>query len=394
MNMKTVLGAALALALLISPAVAMTAAQVPTKFQIPWAADAGGGFTRAIPQASQIGIQNGAASLTDGFPPLTFLPVGSGGVPPFGQDFNGILNEITAWQVWQGAGGVVAYDGTFSAAIGGYPKGAVIAGSTAGSIYLSTVDNNTSNPNSGGANWVNLTAPFVGDSGSGGTAGVVPSPPAGSTAAGYFLSASGSFAAAVPTAQVNQFLSSTCPAGNVEANGGTIGDAASGGTLIASAAAQALFTNNWLLSASVAPIQTSAGAPSTRGVSAAADFAAHKRIVVPDMRGTFPRSLDDGRGIDSGRVLGAQQAFSTSVSDVTATSTFAGTALPAITFPIDAQTINLVGNSGSTPIWINGSGKTTTATSPGTPAGSVTTGLSGSTETRPVNVALLSCIKL
>jgi hypothetical protein len=79
---------------------------------------------------------------------------------------------------------------------------------------------------------------------------------------------------------------------------------------------------------------------------------------------------------------------------VSATSTFAGTALPAITFPIGAQTLSLVGNSGGTQIWINGSGKTTDATSPGTPAGSVTTGLSGATETRPVNVALLSCVKL
>ncbi|KAA1174648.1 hypothetical protein FP026_29625, partial [Rhizobium tropici] len=73
----------------------MKASDIPVKFPIPFAASAGGGYIRAIPQASQIGITNGAASLTDGFPPLTFLPVGAGGTPPWGQDFNGILNEIT-----------------------------------------------------------------------------------------------------------------------------------------------------------------------------------------------------------------------------------------------------------------------------------------------------------
>jgi len=133
-----------------------------TKLAIPFASSAGGGYTRIIPQASQIGITAGAASLTDGFPPLNFLPVGSGGVPPFGQDMNGILNEITAWTRWQNAGGLVPYDSAFSTAIGGYPQGAMLAGTAAGSVFLSTADNNTTNPNSGGANWISIsTAPRV-----------------------------------------------------------------------------------------------------------------------------------------------------------------------------------------------------------------------------------------
>ncbi|NTG07273.1 glycine-rich domain-containing protein [Rhizobium rhizogenes] len=126
----------------------------PSKFQLPWANSATSSYTRTIPVASQIGIQNGAASLTDGFPPLNFLPVGSGGIPPFGQDMNGILNQTTANLQWLNAGGLFAYDGTFSTSIGGYPAGAMLkSASTVGLFWLNTADNNTTNPESGGANW-------------------------------------------------------------------------------------------------------------------------------------------------------------------------------------------------------------------------------------------------
>lgn len=132
----------------------MLAADLPDRFPIPFADAAGPSYIRPIPEASQIGIEDGAASLTDGFPPDTFTPVTAGGVPPFGQDFNGLLNQITAWNRWQAMGGPVKYDGTFQTAIGGYPQGAVImSASTVGLFWLSLVDNNTSNPDTGGANW-------------------------------------------------------------------------------------------------------------------------------------------------------------------------------------------------------------------------------------------------
>ncbi|MGX5803488.1 hypothetical protein ACWGS9_19885 [Bradyrhizobium sp. Arg314] len=136
----------------------MKISALPTKFTIPFAASANPSFIRNVPVASQIGIVNGAASLTDGFPPLNFLPVGSGGVPPFGQDMNGILKQITQWSQWAGAGGLVPYDSVFSSAIGGYPQGALLAGATAGVVWLSTVDDNTSDPDTGGAHWINIGA--------------------------------------------------------------------------------------------------------------------------------------------------------------------------------------------------------------------------------------------
>jgi len=62
----------------------MLSTSIPPKFPIPFANAAGPSFIRPIPTASQIGIQDGAASLTDGFPPDCFTPVVAGGTPPFG----------------------------------------------------------------------------------------------------------------------------------------------------------------------------------------------------------------------------------------------------------------------------------------------------------------------
>ena len=135
----------------------MQSSQIPSKFQIPFANGAGAGYIRQIPVASQISITPGAASLTDGFPPLTFIAEGAGGIPPFGQDMNGILNEITAWIQWGNAGAPVVYDATFSAAIGGYPKGTILTSAVGGSWWLSTAENNATDPDTGGAGWLYLS---------------------------------------------------------------------------------------------------------------------------------------------------------------------------------------------------------------------------------------------
>lgn len=133
----------------------MLASNIPPKFNHPWAYSAGGAYIRAVPEASQIGIQNGAASLTDGFPPNCFVPIAGGGSWPWGQDANGILNQITAWDRWLSAGGRVAWDSAFSAAIGGYPQGAIVSSATIlGLQWLCTVDNNVTNPDTGGAGWI------------------------------------------------------------------------------------------------------------------------------------------------------------------------------------------------------------------------------------------------
>lgn len=133
----------------------MKAASIPAKFPIVWANTAVSPYIRTIPEASQIGITNGAASLTDGFPPLCFQPEAAGGTAFWGADNNGILQQITSWNQWQQAGGPIKYDATFSAAVGGYPAGAILSSaSIVGQFWISTVDNNTSDPDTGGANWL------------------------------------------------------------------------------------------------------------------------------------------------------------------------------------------------------------------------------------------------
>lgn len=133
----------------------MQDSDIPVKFPVPWANSAGGAFIRAIPTASQIGIVPGEASLTDGWPPLTALPVAGGGIPPDIRDMNGILFRMTAWDRWAQAGGRIAWDSAFSAAVGGYPQGAIVSSATTlGLQWLCTADNNTTNPDTGGAGWI------------------------------------------------------------------------------------------------------------------------------------------------------------------------------------------------------------------------------------------------
>jgi len=141
----------------------MLASGIPAKFSIPWANAAGGGFIRVPPVASQIGIHDGWASFADGFPPLTFNAVAAGGVPPFGQDMNGVVNLITAWQRWVQAGGAMPFDATFAAAVSGYPNGAIVPSSLGHALWHNLADSNSANPDSGGANWQLLVSAWSND---------------------------------------------------------------------------------------------------------------------------------------------------------------------------------------------------------------------------------------
>jgi hypothetical protein len=137
-----------------SAALAMNLTSPPTKFSIPWANSptAGGPYlVFPIPTPSQSAC---AASLTDGFPPLTFQPLAAGGCGPRGQDFNGILKMNTLWSQWFAAGAIPAWDSSFASSISGYPRGALVSqASQIGCYWANTVDANISNPDSGGANW-------------------------------------------------------------------------------------------------------------------------------------------------------------------------------------------------------------------------------------------------
>lgn len=128
----------------------MQLSNIPGKLVLPWATS---GNKNDIPVASQIGITAGAASLTDGFPPLTMTPVAAGGVPPSGLDMNGILYEMSNILRWANAGGGYAYDSTFAndSHVGGYPKGARVMRSDGMGYWFNTVENNTTDPEAAGA---------------------------------------------------------------------------------------------------------------------------------------------------------------------------------------------------------------------------------------------------
>jgi hypothetical protein len=104
---------------------------------------ANAGSKNTIPQTT---ATPGAASFNQGFPALTMTPLSAGGVPPAGQDFNGILYALSLIQQWQSAGGTFSYDSAWSTANNGYPKGAVLLRADGTGFWLNTTDNNTADP--------------------------------------------------------------------------------------------------------------------------------------------------------------------------------------------------------------------------------------------------------
>lgn len=113
----------------------------PTNIDLPFAVS---GTKNTIPDAP---TGSNLASYTQGFPPITMLPIASGGIPPDGDDFNGILYNITSHTLWVNAGGQYIFDAALSSAIGGYPKGMVLQNNALNASYVSLIDNNTNNFN-------------------------------------------------------------------------------------------------------------------------------------------------------------------------------------------------------------------------------------------------------
>lgn len=129
----------------------MLLANAPSKIVLAFAAD---GNKNTIPVPSQISVTPGAASWTDGFPPVTMLDPTEGGVGPSGLDFNGVFNALSGLDVWYSAGGAFPYDATFAESIGGYPKGARLLQAAGIGYWINTVDNNLNDPDTLGGGWV------------------------------------------------------------------------------------------------------------------------------------------------------------------------------------------------------------------------------------------------
>jgi hypothetical protein len=136
----------------------MKLVDLPARFPTPFASSAGVGYIRTIPTAHQVPTGTDApASLYDGFQPPNFVPLGSGGLAVDGRDMNGLHFQETSGIRWMQAGGAAVYNSAFSTAIGGYPRLSILASTTAGTLWQSTADDNSTDPDGGSpANWVRL----------------------------------------------------------------------------------------------------------------------------------------------------------------------------------------------------------------------------------------------
>jgi len=184
----------------------------------------------------------------------------------------------------------------------------------------------------------------------------------------YMIANAGYLNNSVMVGAVQGFVRASAPAGWVEGNGGTIGSAASGASERANADVFDLYEQIWDgTDAADLAIFDSGGTPTTKGASAAADFAADKSLSVPDLRGEFLRGWDNGRGTDSGRALGSWQDHQ---------------------FEDHTHTYSTYLDQNSTSGGSNGRpDSATTKTTNGANSGN------RGSETRPRNIAVLVCIK-
>jgi hypothetical protein len=172
---------------------------------------------------------------------------------------------------------------------------------------------------------------------------------------------------AAPTGMIAAFDLAAAPAGWIAANGQTIGDASSGAGR-ANADTAALFAAQWAFSNTLRPILNSDGSAGTRGASAAADFAAHKRIPV----GNIGNRVLRGIGADA-PALGDTQEDALKSHTHTYTLPKAGGSTPSQ--PIISDSENYTNESHTT----------------GAPS---TDGGTPPTETRVKGYGVLWCIKL
>ncbi|QIF58531.1 MULTISPECIES: phage tail protein [unclassified Providencia] len=113
------------------------------------------GQKNVIPENYETSMDSNQATWDQGFGQITMLPVAAGGLPPKGQDFNGILNQISENIVYQSQGGRFKFSPEYAESIGGYPKGAILQSDDEKKEYQSSIDNNKVNFNTATQTQVN-----------------------------------------------------------------------------------------------------------------------------------------------------------------------------------------------------------------------------------------------
>ena len=110
---------------------------------------------------------------------------------------------------------------------------------------------------------------------------------------------------------------------------------------------------------------------------------------IPDLRGQFIRSLDSGRGVDTGRVIGTTQAGA--IQSHTHTATDSGHTHVWTGGPLNTTWAVYDGSQSNLIVFTLNQGGGANSTQSG--YANVSIGSTGGTETRPTNIALLACIK-
>lgn len=137
----------------------MQKSNAPTKLTVAFASGTGAGPVNTVPLTP--GATPGTASYQTGFTSVNMEPIASGGVPPFGADFNGLFKDATLARMWQEAGYTYSFDAAFAgnANIGGYPAGSVLLMGSGQGLWINQTDNNSQNPDAtGAAGWIGLPA--------------------------------------------------------------------------------------------------------------------------------------------------------------------------------------------------------------------------------------------
>lgn len=99
------------------------------------------------------GATDNSATYQLGFPPITMQSIRSGGKPPKGTDFNGVLFDITENISFLCKGGRYQYNAGLSTLIGGYPEGSNLLLDDNVTEVVSTVAGNQNNPNTDMTGW-------------------------------------------------------------------------------------------------------------------------------------------------------------------------------------------------------------------------------------------------
>lgn len=107
----------------------------PTKWQTSLV---NSGDANVIPQSTPVGT--GKASFKDGFPQITQVPIGAGGIAPDRKDFNGLFKILGDWIFFNQNGGVSTYSESFD-----YVAGRVVL-YTDGFLYQCIQANGTLDP--------------------------------------------------------------------------------------------------------------------------------------------------------------------------------------------------------------------------------------------------------